>query len=88
MKKSFAARRLQKLQESVIRSITRYALEKGAVLLAQGFPDFDPPQEVLAAAEQAMGGGKNQLGRGLVRFAFPKKDETLDEVERRFAKLK
>ncbi len=29
-----------------------------------------------------------QLGRGLVRFAFPKKDETLDEVERRFAKLK
>ena len=29
-----------------------------------------------------------QLGRGMVRFAFPKKDETLDEVERRFAKLK
>ncbi len=58
MKKSFAARRLQKLQESVIRSITRYALEKGAVLLAQGFPDFDPPQEVLAAAEQAMRGGR------------------------------
>jgi len=28
-----------------------------------------------------------QLGRGLVRFAFPKKDETLDEVERRFAGL-
>jgi aminotransferase len=29
-----------------------------------------------------------RLGRGLVRFAFPKKDETLDEVERRFAKLR
>ena len=29
-----------------------------------------------------------QLGRGLVRFAFPKKDETLDEVERRFSRLK
>ena len=29
-----------------------------------------------------------KLGRGLVRFAFPKKDETLDEVERRFEKLK
>lgn len=28
-----------------------------------------------------------QLGRGLVRFAFPKKDETLDEAERRFARL-
>ena len=28
------------------------------------------------------------LGRGRVRFAFPKKDETLDRVEERFAKLK
>jgi aminotransferase len=28
-----------------------------------------------------------QLGRGLVRFAFPKKDSTLDEVERRFSRL-
>jgi aspartate/methionine/tyrosine aminotransferase len=27
------------------------------------------------------------LGRGLVRFAFPKKDETLDTVEERFEKL-
>ena len=28
------------------------------------------------------------LGRGLVRFAFPKKDETFDVVETRFEKLK
>jgi aminotransferase len=28
------------------------------------------------------------LGRGLVRFAFPKKDETFDIVEKRFEKLK
>ncbi len=28
------------------------------------------------------------LGRGRVRFAFPKRDETLDRVEERFAKLK
>jgi aminotransferase len=62
VRKSFAARRLEKLQESVIRSITRYAYEKGAILLAQGFPDFDPPQEVLAAAEEAMRGGRNQYG--------------------------
>jgi aspartate/methionine/tyrosine aminotransferase len=26
-------------------------------------------------------------GRGYVRFAFPKRDETLDEVERRLARL-
>ena len=28
------------------------------------------------------------LGRGRVRFAFPKRDETLDMVEERFGKLK
>jgi aminotransferase len=28
------------------------------------------------------------LGRGRVRFAFPKRDETLDAVEERFGKLK
>ena len=60
--KTYAADRLRNLQESVIRSITRYAFDKGAVLLAQGFPDFDPPPEVLAAAEQAMRGGRNQYG--------------------------
>jgi aspartate/methionine/tyrosine aminotransferase len=27
------------------------------------------------------------LGRGLVRFAFPKKDATFDDVEKRFEKL-
>jgi len=57
-----AAERLKNLQESVIRSITRYALERGAVLLAQGFPDFDPPPEVLAAAEAALREGHNQYG--------------------------
>jgi aminotransferase len=62
VKKSDAAKRLEQLQESVIRSITRYAAEKGAVLLAQGFPDFDPPKEVLAAAEKAMRDGRNQYG--------------------------
>jgi aspartate/methionine/tyrosine aminotransferase len=62
VKRTFAAQRLQQLQESVIRSITRYAFEKGAILLAQGFPDFDPPAEVLAAAERAMHSGRNQYG--------------------------
>jgi aminotransferase len=28
------------------------------------------------------------LGRGFVRFAFPKKDSTLDQVASRFARLK
>ena len=59
---TFAARRLSNLQESVIRSITRYAASKGAVLLAQGFPDFAPPDQVIAAAHKAMLDGFNQYG--------------------------
>ena len=35
--------------ESVIRRMTRVANEFGAVNLSQGFPDFDPPQELSAA---------------------------------------
>ena len=60
MTKTYAAQRLGNLQESLIRSITRYGVEKGAVLLAQGFPDFDPPEEVIAAAERALRQGLNQ----------------------------
>jgi aminotransferase len=56
------AHRVHRLQESVIRSITRYGRSKGAILLAQGFPDFDPPQEVLAAADRALRTGWNQYG--------------------------
>ena len=30
--------------DSVIRRMTRVALDCGAINLAQGFPDFDPPK--------------------------------------------
>lgn len=54
------ATRLLELRESVIREMTRLALEHGAVNLAQGFPDFSPPAEVLAAAHAAIDEGHNQ----------------------------
>jgi aminotransferase len=79
--KTYAADRLQNLQESVIRSITRYAFEKGAVMLAQGFPDFDPPQEVLAAAEKAMRSGRNQYG---MTWGQPSLRAAIAEKSRRF----
>jgi aminotransferase len=79
--KTYAADRLRNLQESVIRSVTRYAFEKGAVLLAQGFPDFDPPQEVLAAAEKAMKSGKNQYG---MTWGQPGLRKAIAEKSRRF----
>ncbi|MBP3215307.1 MAG: pyridoxal phosphate-dependent aminotransferase, partial [Clostridium sp.] len=33
--------------DSVIRRMTRISLKYGAVNLSQGFPDFDPPKEIL-----------------------------------------
>jgi len=54
------AQRLSNLRESVIREMTRLTLEHGAINLAQGFPDFPPPPEVLAAAHAAIDAGHNQ----------------------------
>lgn len=47
------ASRLNVFTESVIRGMTRLANRHGAINLAQGFPDFDPPEELLVALEKA-----------------------------------
>ncbi|MGC4067650.1 MAG: aminotransferase class I/II-fold pyridoxal phosphate-dependent enzyme [Polyangiaceae bacterium] len=46
--------------ESVIRRMTRVALEHGAINLSQGFPDFDPPKALLDAAQEALRGPYHQ----------------------------
>jgi aspartate/methionine/tyrosine aminotransferase len=46
--------------ESVIREMTRLAMEHGAVNLAQGFPDFPAPAEVKEAAVAAIRSDINQ----------------------------
>jgi aminotransferase len=46
--------------ESVIREMTRLALEHGAMNLAQGFPDFPAPAEVKEAAQRAIAADINQ----------------------------
>ncbi|MFN0069026.1 MAG: pyridoxal phosphate-dependent aminotransferase [Limisphaerales bacterium] len=51
------ARRLEGFTESVIRGMTRLADRHGAINLAQGFPDFDPPPELLAALARAAAAG-------------------------------
>lgn len=50
---------MQKLSErtaifsdSVIRRMTRISQQYGAINLSQGFPDFEPPQEILTRLEQ------------------------------------
>ena len=46
--------------ESVIREMTRLALEHDAINLAQGFPDFPAPAEVKEAARRAIAADLNQ----------------------------
>ena len=39
--------------DSVIRRMTRISDEYDAINLSQGFPDFDPPQEIMDALAKA-----------------------------------
>ncbi|MDR0623632.1 MAG: aminotransferase class I/II-fold pyridoxal phosphate-dependent enzyme [Treponema sp.] len=46
--------------ESVIRRMTRVALEHGAINLSQGFPDFDPPEALTRALAETAAKGPHQ----------------------------
>src|SRR3990167_6306925 len=54
------AQRTAGLVESVIREMTRLALQHGAVNLSQGYPDFPAPREVKEAAKRAIDADINQ----------------------------
>lgn len=46
------SKRTETFTDSVIRRMTRIANEYEAINLSQGFPDFDPPKEILHRLEQ------------------------------------
>lgn len=52
--------RLNNFTESVIREMTRISNQYDAINLSQGFPDGNPPPEVIAAAKKAMEEGPHQ----------------------------
>jgi L-glutamine---4-(methylsulfanyl)-2-oxobutanoate aminotransferase len=54
------SRKAQQFTESVIREMTRLAMQHDAVNLAQGFPDFAAPDEVKKAAIDAIRADINQ----------------------------
>jgi len=54
------SRRTSVFTESLIRDMTRVAQKHGAINLAQGFPEHDPPAALLQAAKEAMDGGRHQ----------------------------
>ena len=45
---------------SIFSTITEQAIAAGAINLAQGFPDFEPPERLVEAAAEAMTGGLHQ----------------------------
>lgn len=54
------SKRIAHFTDSVIRRMTRIANTHGAVNLSQGFPDFDPPQELKEALVKAAKGSLHQ----------------------------
>ena len=70
--------------ESVIRRMTRVANEHGAINLSQGFPDFDPPEVLLQAAERAGRKGPHQYA---VTWGAPNFRQALARKQSRFMEL-
>jgi aminotransferase len=54
------SKRVQGFTESVIREMTRVSAQYGGVNLAQGFPNFPPPRELVEAAHRALDGDFHQ----------------------------
>jgi len=54
------SRRTSVFTESLIREMSRVAARHGAINLSQGFPDWDPPAELIQAAKDAMDAHRHQ----------------------------
>lgn len=54
------ADRTRGLGSTIFSEVTALALRHGALNLGQGFPDDDPPEELTAAAREAIADGHNQ----------------------------
>lgn len=54
------SRKTRHFTDSVIRRMTRIAIEHNAINLAQGFPDFDPPKAILDRLEEISAIGPHQ----------------------------
>src|ERR1700746_1095921 len=70
----------EQFTESVIREMTRLALQHGAVNLSQGFPDFAAPEEIKDAARKAIADDINQYA--ITWGAKPLRDAIVEKFER------
>ncbi|MGH7995236.1 MAG: pyridoxal phosphate-dependent aminotransferase [Opitutaceae bacterium] len=78
------SRRTAGFTESVIREMTRVAQEHGAINLAQGFPDSDPPAELIEAGRESMDAGRHQYA---ITWGAPELREALAAKFSRFTGL-
>jgi len=81
----YISARTESFTESVIRETTRRCAAVDGVNLAQGFPDFDPPEELIEAAIRAMRDGFNQYsitwGSPRLRAAICEKAQWYNHIE-------
>ncbi len=79
------SQRTQMFTDSVIRRMTRIANQYDAINLSQGFPDFDPPQEIMKALEMVSMEGPHQYsityGAKNMRQAIAKKHSHFAKIE-------
>jgi aminotransferase len=78
------SQRTSRFGESVIRRMTRVANAHGAINLSQGYPDFDPPEALLQAAERAARHGPHQYA---VTWGAPNFRQALARKQSRFMEL-
>jgi aspartate/methionine/tyrosine aminotransferase len=81
----YISSRTESFTESVIREMTRRCAAVDGVNLAQGFPDFNPPEELIEAAIRAMRDGFNQYsitwGSPRLRAAICEKVRWYNHIE-------
>jgi aminotransferase len=75
------SRRVQGFTESVIREMTRVVAQHGGVNLAQGMPNFRPPQALLEAAHRAIDGDFHQYA---ITWGTPRLRRAIADKYRKF----
>lgn len=78
------AKRINLFQESVIREMTRKAIEHDAINLSQGMPDYSPPSILLEGLDEALKNNEHQYsvtyGRKDLREKISEKLENYNNI--------
>src|SRR3954451_10353919 len=82
LRQRFRSRRISKFTESVIREMTRLALQHDAINLAQGFPDFPAPAALKQAGADAIAADINQYA--ITWGARPFRNATAAQYQRTY----